>query len=133
MKPATFSYTLRIQKNHLDMFGHVNNAVYLKLFEEARWDLISNNGYGIEKIQESGLGPTILEITIRFLKELRLDETIVIKTHVISQPKKIMRLSQTMYRGDELCCEAVITMALFDLKKRKLIMPTQEWLHAIGF
>ena len=30
------TYKLRIIETHLDMFGHVNNATYLQIFEEAR-------------------------------------------------------------------------------------------------
>ena len=32
-----FSYKVKIRESHLDTLGHVNNAVYLVLFEEARW------------------------------------------------------------------------------------------------
>lgn len=30
------------------------------------------------------------------------------------------------------CCEALFTIGLFDLTARKLILPTPEWLKAIG-
>jgi acyl-CoA thioester hydrolase len=37
-----------------------------------------------------------------------------------------------MLRGDEVCCTAEFTIGFFDLKARKLILPTPEWLKAIG-
>ena len=40
-------YQLVIREQHLDTFGHVNNAKYLEILEEARWDLITGNGYGL--------------------------------------------------------------------------------------
>lgn len=94
-----FSYPLIIKETYLDTFGHVNNATYLTLFEEARWDLITKNGYGLKKIQESGLGPTILEIKIVFYKELLLREQIIITTQMVSYEKKIGKILQQMIRG----------------------------------
>jgi thioesterase III len=127
-----FSYPLLIQETYLDTFGHVNNAMYLTLLEEARWDLITKNGYGLKKIQESGIGPTILELKLSFLKELRLRDQVVIETQMLGYEKKIGKLSQKIVRNNELCCTAEFVIGLFDLKQRKLIMPTKEWLEAVG-
>jgi len=132
MAGKIFSYPLLIKESHLDTFGHVNNATYLSLFEEARWDLITKNGFGLKKIQESGIGPTILEIKLKFLKELRLREEIIIQTQFLSYEKKIAKLSQKMLRNDEVCCEAELVFGLFDVRERKLIFPTPDWLKAIG-
>ncbi len=133
MNHKIYTYPLTIKETYLDTFGHVNNAMYLTLLEEARWDLITQNGYGLKKIQESGMGPTILEFKLSFLKELCLRDKVTIETQLISYEKKIGKLSQKIIRNDEVCCIAELVMGLFDLKQRKLILPTKEWLEAIGF
>jgi thioesterase-3 len=128
-----FEYPLLIIERHLDTFGHVNNATYLQILEEARWELITARGYGLQKIKETGLGPTILECNIKFMKELRLRQEIVIETQTISAEGKIGKLGQAIYNGNgDLCCEAIFTIALFDTNARKLVLPTPEWLYAIG-
>jgi acyl-CoA thioester hydrolase len=132
MSNETFSYPLVIQETYLDVFGHVNNAVYLNLFEEARWDFITKKGYGLNKIQESGFAPIILEIKLSFLKELRLRDEIIIQTKMISYENKIGKLSQKMVREKDLCCEAELIIGLFNLKDRKLVLPTKDWLSALG-
>ncbi len=38
-------YPVTIRETHIDSLGHVNNAVYLTLFEEARWEWITAGGY----------------------------------------------------------------------------------------
>lgn len=121
-----------IKECHLDTFGHVNNAMYLVLMEEARWDWITSNGYGLNKVVESGIGPTILNINISFSKELLLREEITIESQVTSYTKKIFIVQQRVLRGQEVCATAEFTMALFDLKQRKLIAPTEEWLQGLG-
>jgi thioesterase III len=132
MNTKIFSYPLIIKESYLDTFGHVNNAVYLTLFEEARWDLITQNGYGLKKIQETGLGPTILEVKLAFLKELRLREKIIIETQMISYQHKIGTILQKMVRDTDICCTAETVIGLFSLAERKLVLPTAEWLSAIG-
>lgn len=131
--PKTFEYTVLIRESHLDTFGHVNNARYLELFEEARWQAITDRGYGLKEVLKSGVGPTILEVTIQFRREIRNRETIRIQTTVEKSEGKIMVLKQTMLNSSgEEASRAVFTVGLFDLKQRKLIDPTSEWKHAVG-
>lgn len=133
MHANTFEYSVLIKETYLDTFGHMNNATYLTLFEEARWDLITQRGFGLHKIKESGTGPTVLEISIKYLKELYLRDQIIIKTKMLSYEGKIGRLQQEMWRGETLCCQAEFVFGLFSLKERKLIHPTPEWLQAVGY
>lgn len=128
----THRYSILIKEVDLDVYGHVNNATYLVYFEEARWDFITKNGYGLKKIQETGLGPVILEMNVKYQKELCLRDEVVIESKPLSYHKKISKLSQVMLRGGEVCCTAEFTIGLFDLKMRKLILPTDDWLKGFG-
>ena len=126
-------YPLIIRENHLDTFGHVNNATYLQLFEEARWEFITARGYGLEMIQNSGLGSIVLEFNLKFLKELRLRQKIVIESQTVSYEKKIAVLRQNILdENNEVCCAGLMTFGLFDTKTRRLVLPTPQWLMAIG-
>ncbi len=128
-----FQYQVLIREFHLDTFGHVNNAVYLSLYEEARWDLITANGYGLKQVHERKKGPVILDVHLRFQKELRLRDLITITTQTEAYKGKICVLLQKMLNSNgEVCSEAKFTFGLFDLRERKLILPTPEWLKAIG-
>lgn len=132
MEFKTFTYPVIIREGYLDTFGHMNNAEYLILFEEARWDMMSKQGYGLNKISETAIGPTILEIKINFLKEIKVREKIIIETKVESYKGKVCKLIQKMLRENDVCCTAEFTIALIDLKKRKIISPTEDWLNAVG-
>lgn len=127
-----YRYPVLIKEVNLDIYGHVNNSTYLIFFEEARWDFINKNGYGYSKIVETGLGPVVLEVTMKYLKELRLRDEIIIETSVISHERKTSKMLQRMMRGNEVCCTAEFTFGLFDLKARKLVLPTPDWLKGIG-
>lgn len=132
-KYIKFSYQIIIKEAHLDTFGHVNNATYLQLFEEARWEFITQRGYGLNKIKSSKLGPVILECRIKFKKEIGLRELITINSETIRYDKITGTMKQVMINSEEqICCEAEMIFGLFDTEKRKLVTPTEEWLAAIG-
>ena len=57
----THEYRTLVKERHLDSFGHVNNAQYLVLFEEARWDRSTSAGYGMHLVQRKGIGSVILQ------------------------------------------------------------------------
>lgn len=128
-----FYYDILISEIHLDTFGHMNNATYLEVFEEARWDLITRNGYGLAEIHKIQKGPIILEANIKFKKEIRNREAIKIETYCSEYKGRIGKITQRMInqKGDE-CCIAEFVFGLFDMKSRKLIDPTPEWRAGIG-
>lgn len=127
------NYPLLIREHHLDTFGHVNNATYLEIFEEARWQLITDQGYDLDYIHKTGLGPIILEVQLKFMKELRLREEIIVKTEMLDYNGKIGQLKQQMIKKDgTIASEAVFKLALFDTRQRKIVLPTPEWKKAVG-
>ena len=130
---AVAEYEVLIRESHLDTYGHVNNAVYLTLFEEARWEMSTQRGYGYSKVHATGKGPVILEISLKFIKEVVLRETVTIKVVEVIQDKKITRLKQIMFKENgDIACELSLVAGFFDLKERKLIMPSPEWQAVLG-
>ncbi|MEQ1723043.1 MAG: acyl-CoA thioesterase [Pseudobdellovibrio sp.] len=128
-----YKYDILIKEQHLDSYGHVNNAMYLSLYEEARWEAITSGGYGYKKVHETGFGPVILGIDLKFLKELKLREIITITLEMISYEGKIFKMKQQMLKANgDVASEIVLTAGFFDLKNRKLILPNEAWLKAIG-
>jgi thioesterase III len=133
METKIHHYPIKILEGHLDTYGHVNNAVYLKIFEEARWEMITANGYGWQKIQDTGIGPTILEVNVKFRKELRLRQEVVIETRVLSAQRRLAIIHQEIKDTEgTLYSVAEFKFALFDIHARKLVLPTPDWLKALG-
>ena len=129
-----FEYKVEIKENHLDSFGHVNNAVYVQLYEEARWDFITKNGFGLDRIQKDQVGPVLLDLKVRFKREIKNRETILITSQSIEVVSpKIMVLEQKMIKSDgKVASEAIFTVGFFDMKQRKLIDASADWMRAVG-
>lgn len=134
MEHKVFTYQTLIREFHLDTFGHVNNAVYLQLFEEARWEYITLAGYGVEKVHHDQIGPVALEATIKYRKELKLREKITIETRFASRPNRLSFVLEQAIKNEEgkIAATLVITLGIMDFKARKLINPPQDWLNAMG-
>ncbi len=133
----SFSYSVQINETDLDVFGHVNNATYLRLFEEARWALMNHHGYPIEKVLSEQKGPIILEVNLKFMRELKARDQIEITFEVIEKQKKITKgLQKMIFRGGErngqIACELLFTSAFFDMVQRKIIEPNEAWLRVLG-
>src|SRR5262245_53820430 len=98
--PQAHDKTIVISEAHLDSYGHLNHARYLELLEQARWDLITERNFGIDVIRQTKTGPVILEVTIKFLRELGPRETVIIRTELVGYEGKIGKLRQQMLKAD---------------------------------
>jgi len=133
LSSTVHEYEILIKEHHLDSFGHVNNAVYLELFEEARWDLITRNGYGYQEIHATQLAPAILEVSLSFKRELRNRQQARIRSWMESHQQRIGRMVQVIVdNADKVYCEARFAFGLMDLRARKLVAPTPAWWRAMG-
>ncbi len=132
--PIHHTFELQIVERHLDTFGHVNNARYFEIFEEARWDWITRRGYGLEAVRRLEQGPTILGCSVQFTRELHNREHVRVLTELLSYVGKTGELKQSLVKASgDVACEASFILALFDLKSRRLVVPTTEWLQAVDF
>jgi thioesterase-3 len=133
MGNPVFEQTIVIREEHLDTFGHVNNARYLEIFEQARWDLITENGFGLDRVRASGTGPVILEVTLRFLREITNRQQLVVRSTLDSYEGKIGKMTQLLLdETGQVCCEGKFVFAQWDTRTRKIIAPTAEWRQALG-
>lgn len=126
-------YQVLIREGHLDSFGHVNNAEVMRLLEEARWEMVTKNGYGLSEVIAEGKGPVVLEANVRYRRELRLRELVAIETRCVGYRNRVGYLEQKILRGaGELCIDAKFTIGLFDLQARRLVLPTEKWKRALS-
>ena len=128
-----FEYEKIIVETDLDMFGHVNHARYLSILEEARWAIVRELGFGMDRVISEQLGPVILGVNIQYKQELRNQDRIRIVTESSGAPSKVMQLSQVIYKSTgEVASTALVTYGLMDLRKRQLIQPPEEWINKMG-
>lgn len=125
--PATT--TIRVYPNDLDVFGHVNNGVYLTYADLARTDLMLRSG-SFKPMMKNGWYPVVLAETIRFYRSLKLLQKVDITTRVIGWDERNFYLEQQFYRKGVLCAVAAINARF--LSRKGGSVGTAELLEMIG-
>jgi len=130
----SFEYSFVVTEDLLDGYHHVNNARYLDLYENARWHILEQSGLGREMVNKNKVGPVIIEVNVRFSRELLPGEEIKIITSSRRKNELVFYFDQQMINSKgEIASKAVFTTSLFDLEKRKMIKADANWLLAMGF
>ncbi len=76
-----FEFKLEVRGYELDSFGHVNNAVYLNYFEQARWEILKQKNL-FDYFRENKLFLVVTETHIRYSHEAKLFEELFIQTEI---------------------------------------------------
>jgi acyl-CoA thioester hydrolase len=74
---------LEVRFHDVDMVGVVWHGHYLRYFENARWALMNQLGYGLERMLESGYGWPIVELHTRYLNTARFGEQLRVRASLI--------------------------------------------------
>ena len=80
-----FEYHVTVRGYELDSFGHVNNAVYLNYVEQAQWEMLRKTDT-FSFLKERKIVPAIIEVNIRYVREAKLFDELVIRSRIESQP-----------------------------------------------
>lgn len=99
--------TFRVWPTDLDVFMHMNNAVYLLLMDLGRLDLMSRSGMWA-KVKALGWYPVVVAETIQFRRSLNPFERFEIETRVLGWDDKAIVLEQQFWRAGEVVCHALV-------------------------
>ena len=118
---------------HIDVLGHVNNAAYLALFEEARWAVFHSSGVSWSELEALGVSPAILSVKLDFRREVRLGDTVTIETRYHRTTTRRFVVHQRMVDdAGKLRASAELLGAFFDVNARRIVDPPERVLQAVG-
>ncbi|MEV7505394.1 acyl-CoA thioesterase [Streptomyces sp. NPDC093018] len=117
-----FSVRVTVRGYETDVQGHLNQAVYLQYAEHARWSLLQAAGIGQTALVRTGVGPVVLETTIRYRRELLAGDEVDVTCAFEWTSGKTFKIHQEMRKADgTLAAEVTGVGGLLDLKERKLV------------
>ncbi|MFC4943074.1 acyl-CoA thioesterase [Pseudonocardia sp. GCM10023141] len=106
----------------IDALGHVAHTVYMQYAEHARWERMSAAGLNVGVLLRAGVMPVMLETTLRYHKELRFNDEVIVGCDFQWGTGKTGRIHQPLQRGDGVLAAEVTSVAgLLDLARRKLV------------
>ena len=117
-----FQVRIAVRGYELDLQGHVNQAVYLQYGEHARWQCFAAAGLTPDVLIPAGVGPVVLETTIRYLKELRAGDEVDVTCRFLWDTGKTFRVEQDYTRVDGTPVARLTSVAgVLDRSLRRLV------------
>lgn len=102
--------TIHIRAYHCDGFGHVNNARWLELFDEARWDFWNERDYAWFK--DRGYTIVASRIEVDYLRPAVTGDTLDVFSEWERFEDNAGWLIQTAKRGGKVCAKARVKLAV---------------------
>lgn len=98
---------VRTLPTDLDVIGHMNNGVYLSIFDLGRYDLLVRSGLWAE-FSKRGWYPVVSSETITFRRSLRLWQPFVIESRVIGYDHKAIFIEHRVVVDGEIYTQAFV-------------------------
>jgi len=112
-KSISFTYTLKVEPEHIDILMHVNNVVYLQWvndISERHWNKLSGNG-----LKEKYFW-VVLRHELDYLNEAVLGDELTLYTY-IGESKGVKSVRHVeISKGETLLLKAASTWCLIDAK-----------------
>lgn len=128
-----FAVGVTVRGYETDTQGHLNQAVYLQYAEHARWSLLQAAGIQQQGLVGKGVGPVVLETTIRYRRELRAGDEVEVSCAFEWGEGKTFRVEQSIRMADgTVAAELSGLGGLLDLETRKLVAVPQDYFRALA-
>ena len=112
-RPAAL--TIRVYYEDTDAGGVVYYANYLKFFERARTEWLRHLGVDQTQLATAERRLFVVKnVEIQYRRPARLDDELTIHTEVSHLGRASIRFEQRALRGDELLCQATVTVCCVD-------------------
>ncbi|MGD2069526.1 MAG: thioesterase family protein [Gemmatimonadota bacterium] len=90
----------RARSYELDSFGHVNHAVFLNWFEQARFETLEAAGHPADELVADGWAVVVVRVEVDYRAEVLLGDDVVIRTRLAEARGTSMTLVQRAVRGE---------------------------------
>jgi YbgC/YbaW family acyl-CoA thioester hydrolase len=118
-----FEFKFSVRGYELDSYGHVNNAVYLNYFEQARWEMFRHLNL-IDYFRKNKLLLLVTELKIRYSREVKLFDELIIHTDVAKEAPYLVFKHKMFLDGSPVkVCSATVKTLLTDKNKIKYDIP----------
>ncbi|MEJ7926444.1 YbgC/FadM family acyl-CoA thioesterase [Sphingobium sp. AN641] len=105
-------FPLRVYFEDTDLSGLVYHANYLRYMERARSDMLRAAGIDQRAQVEGGRGVyAIADLTIAYKRPARLDDDLIVRSHVTAVGATTCSIHQSVMRGDDMLTDGEVTAA----------------------
>ncbi len=123
---SEYTTFFEVRSYELDGLGHLNHAVFLNYFEQARFDALSAGGLTPAHLVEQGWSVHVVRIEVDFRRECRQGDRLAARTRVEQFRNSSMIIGQVLEKDDgELAAEARVTAVWIGREGRPIRIPPE--------
>jgi len=106
----------------MDAFGHVNNTIYFKYFENIRIEYFQKIGY-LELMKKSGFGPILASTSCKFRAPLQYPDFVIVGTKVTKIDKDRFWMIYQVFskKLENLAAEGEGVIVSYDYNKKEKV------------
>lgn len=121
---SAHSLPIRVYYEDTDTAGIVYHASYLRFAERGRTEMLRDAGFEhAEILKNQGIAFTVISMQINFKIPAKLDELLVVKTHIESMGGASMVMTQSVWRGEEQLVDMSVKIACIDKRGKAARLP----------
>ena len=113
LQTTTFNYKKKIYGYECDIYGHLNNAIYLQIYEAARAEALLEMNMPIAKLKEMNIAVFVIKAEIHYKKGIMLEETVTVKSRMSSLDRLNSIWEQEIFNSNGELCSNVTIHAVF--------------------
>lgn len=122
--PHVHSLPIRVYYEDTDAGGIVYHASYLRFAERGRTEMLRAGGFEhADLFKEQGVAFAVVSLAINYKSPAKLDELLVVKSHISRLGGASMDMEQGVYRGGDLICEIKVTLVCIDKSLKAVRLP----------
>jgi YbgC/YbaW family acyl-CoA thioester hydrolase len=115
----------RVRSYELDALGHLNHAVFLNYFEQARFDALESVGIQAGDLAREGWGVHVVRVEVDYRRECVQGDRLLVRTRVEAMRNSSMVLRQVLVKegSGDVAAEARIVAVWVQLGKGPARIP----------
>lgn len=125
-------YFKKIYGFDCDVYGHLNNSSYLKVYEEARAEALNKLSLSIRDLFENGIHIYLTKIELNFVKAVKLEETIKIVTQIEKSNRLRATWKQEIYNSESELCNLAYVEGVFVREGKPIRLPEDLYKKITG-
>ena len=115
--------TIRVRYAETDRMGLLHHANYLVYFEQARTELLRQQGFTYRDLEDQGFLLVLTKVEVKYKRPARYDDVLTVRTIVVKTTLVRIDHRYEVYRDAELVAEGSSTLACVDREGRPQALP----------
>jgi acyl-CoA thioester hydrolase len=115
--------TIRVRYAETDRMGLLHHANYLVYFEQARTELLRQQGYTYRDLEDQGFLLVLTKVEVKYRRPARYDDLLTVRTTVVRTTAVRIDHRYEVYHDRELVAEGSSTLACVDRTGRPQALP----------